>query len=346
MGILDSVGSVTKALDVGNYVKEAVDKVLPQNMHFVGDIAGAVTDYYTGNYIGAAKLGMDAMKDLPQAAKGAPQQTQAAKANAMLDLPNKKPALELSPPPTAKDPKSFDVNDLLAAIKALTAALSGHGAPAATPAGQSGTAAATTSNNSTATPATTHQKSAKEAANEAAKEGLVWTPGGPGVNVAAREAHRQAQAAASTPATTKPALAADHPAAASTAATSSAPTTSSAQAAKPGPTAKSESPTKQDSVAKTETPAKPDSAAATSAAPSSAKGQTISSVSQLQGMSDSAFMDAVRNGRISPDVAKDPTAMMAIQERMNDITQMNNLMTAMMRAIHDMQMAIVQNIRI
>jgi len=44
MGILDSVGSVTKALDVGNYVKEAVDKVLPQNMHFVGDIAGAVTD--------------------------------------------------------------------------------------------------------------------------------------------------------------------------------------------------------------------------------------------------------------------------------------------------------------
>ena len=35
-----------------------------------------------------------------------------------------------------------------------------------------------------------------------------------------------------------------------------------------------------------------------------------------------------------------------LQQRMNDITQMNNLMTAMMRAIHDMQMAVIQNIRI
>jgi hypothetical protein len=66
----------------------------------------------------------------------------------------------------------------------------------------------------------------------------------------------------------------------------------------------------------------------------------------MQGMSNAAFMDAVSNGRISPDIAKDPAAMMAIQQRMNDITQMNNLMTAMMRAMHDMQMAVIQNIRI
>jgi len=38
--------------------------------------------------------------------------------------------------------------------------------------------------------------------------------------------------------------------------------------------------------------------------------------------------------------------MMAVQERMNEVTQMNNLMTGMMRAIHDMQMAVIQNIRI
>ena len=37
-----------------------------------------------------------------------------------------------------------------------------------------------------------------------------------------------------------------------------------------------------------------------------------------------AIRDAVINGRISPEVAKDPTAMMAIQQRMNAITQMNN----------------------
>jgi len=52
------------------------------------------------------------------------------------------------------------------------------------------------------------------------------------------------------------------------------------------------------------------------------------------------------NGRIAPEVAKDQTAMMAIQQRMNAISEMNNLMTAMMRAVHDMQMAIIQNIRI
>ena len=66
----------------------------------------------------------------------------------------------------------------------------------------------------------------------------------------------------------------------------------------------------------------------------------------MQGLSNAAFMDAISNGRISPDLAKDPAAMMAIQQRMNDITQMNNLMTAMMRAMHDMQMAVIQNIRI
>jgi len=63
-------------------------------------------------------------------------------------------------------------------------------------------------------------------------------------------------------------------------------------------------------------------------------------------MSDSAVRDAVIHGRISPEVAKDQTAMMAIQQRMNAISEMNNLMTNMMRALHDMQMAVIQNIRI
>jgi len=38
--------------------------------------------------------------------------------------------------------------------------------------------------------------------------------------------------------------------------------------------------------------------------------------------------------------------MMAIQQRMNAISEMNNLLTNMMRALHDMQMAVIQNIRI
>ena len=76
------------------------------------------------------------------------------------------------------------------------------------------------------------------------------------------------------------------------------------------------------------------------------KGETITSLDQIKGMSDSAIRDAVINGRISPEIAKDQTAMMVLQQRMNAITEMNNLMTAMMRALHDMQMAVIQNIRI
>jgi len=63
-------------------------------------------------------------------------------------------------------------------------------------------------------------------------------------------------------------------------------------------------------------------------------------------MSDAAIRDAVIHGRISPEFAKDQAGMMALQERMNAISEMNNLMTNMMRTLHDMQMAVVQNIRI
>jgi hypothetical protein len=69
-------------------------------------------------------------------------------------------------------------------------------------------------------------------------------------------------------------------------------------------------------------------------------------MAQLNSMSDGAVRDAVIHGRISPELAKDQAAMMAIQQRMNAISEMNNLMTNMMRALHDMQMAVVQNIRI
>src|SRR5262249_49411652 len=142
MGLLDSIGSglgsITKALDVGNVVKGVVDKVLPNQLHFVGDVAGAVVDYETGNYIGAAKLGMQALQDLPQAAKGAQQKpgqtASGGTAGGKPAAPN--PALDPPPPPVARDLKSFDWSELLSAIKALTASLSGQSAKA--------TAAATT----------------------------------------------------------------------------------------------------------------------------------------------------------------------------------------------------------
>jgi hypothetical protein len=82
------------------------------------------------------------------------------------------------------------------------------------------------------------------------------------------------------------------------------------------------------------------------AAAGSSSGQTITSLAQFNNMSDAAVRDAVIHGRISPELAKDQTAMMAIQQRMNAISEMNNLMTNMMKALHDMQMAVIQNVRV
>jgi hypothetical protein len=85
-------------------------------------------------------------------------------------------------------------------------------------------------------------------------------------------------------------------------------------------------------------------AAATSGAATS--GAAPSSLSSLMSMSNDQFMQAVTSGNIPADVANNPSAMAEIQARMNQITQMNQLVTSMMAAMHQMQMAIIQNIRV
>jgi hypothetical protein len=59
---------------------------------------------------------------------------------------------------------------------------------------------------------------------------------------------------------------------------------------------------------------------------------------------DAAFMHAIRDGKISPDVARDPGAMQQIQERMKRITHMNQLMSQMLAAMHQTAMSTTQNI--
>lgn len=57
------------------------------------------------------------------------------------------------------------------------------------------------------------------------------------------------------------------------------------------------------------------------------------------------FMRAVSGGAVPADVAENPAALLQIQARVNDIAQMNQLVTSMMSATHQMQMSIAQNIR-
>jgi hypothetical protein len=66
----------------------------------------------------------------------------------------------------------------------------------------------------------------------------------------------------------------------------------------------------------------------------------------LGAMDNTDFMNAIRDGKISDKVANDPAAMRAIQARMDGISQMNQLMTSMMQAMHQMEMSIIQNIRV
>jgi hypothetical protein len=67
---------------------------------------------------------------------------------------------------------------------------------------------------------------------------------------------------------------------------------------------------------------------------------------KLEKMSDADFMAALRSGNLPKEVTDDPAAMLAIQARMNHISEMNKLMTNMMQAMHDMQMSVIQNVRV
>jgi hypothetical protein len=70
------------------------------------------------------------------------------------------------------------------------------------------------------------------------------------------------------------------------------------------------------------------------------------SLAKLNKMSDADFMAALRSGNLPKEVTDDPSAMLAIQARMNHISEMTKLMTNMMQAMHDMQMSILQNVRV
>src|SRR5262245_13628001 len=129
MGILGSIGlgSVEKMLDVGGLVKNVVDGVLPKNLASVGDLAGAVVDFKTGNVAAAVQHALESVRDLPQVARG----TQPGAGNTPTNLNRLPPFLHEPPPPplASRQGKAFDWNDMLAAMKALTAALNRQGTP-------------------------------------------------------------------------------------------------------------------------------------------------------------------------------------------------------------------------
>lgn len=58
------------------------------------------------------------------------------------------------------------------------------------------------------------------------------------------------------------------------------------------------------------------------------------------------FMKQIRSGNIPDEVLNSQAGMMMVQERLQSIQQMNQLMTQMLKSMHDMSMAVVQNVRV
>lgn len=359
LGGLGNIGGIGKLLDPGALVKDVVNGFLPKDMKVVGDVAGAVVDFKTGNFIGAAQLGMEAVKDLPQAAKamqgdaanGSNPQGQLSKAA--------QSALEPPPPPASQGEKPLDLGGLFAAIgkltKLLTDLLNKNGAGASATAAKPDDTAkpdGKTSTNGSTSP--TKSDGATENSSAVSTNSFSARSHGEHVHVdvhthaaggwrdrAHAETHADARPSGwrGEPRTHAPSERTDaqsagkgeartHVTASGTNGSSAGPATSTSSAATPS------------------TPAASTASTETTPAVKSSHGETITSLDQIKGMSDSAIRDAVINGRISPEVAKDQTAMMVLQQRMQAITEMNNLMTGMLRALHDMQMAVIQNIRI
>ncbi len=79
---------------------------------------------------------------------------------------------------------------------------------------------------------------------------------------------------------------------------------------------------------------------------SPSNGESTDGMKLVANMSDKEVMAAIRSGNIPPEIRKDPDAMRELQRRMHEISEMNALLTALIKALHDMQMAIIQNIRV
>jgi hypothetical protein len=318
--IVSDVASL--ATDPGKLAKDVCDAVLPQNMKAIGDIVGGAVDYETGHPLQALGHLADALKDLPQMAQGL---SSSAKTNVAAAPAGSLAAEPAPPPPRAPGTQPAVANTTAPPGTSQTSTTSGP-QPAAT----NGTARGST-------------RAAHRTATEPAHHRATMRWGGRHREVVRTRASAPAPAASapagSAPAASAPAASAPAASGASTSATSSKAAAGSTGANGAGGTTTSGA---------SKSASSSEDAADSSASTSESKGSTAtpSSLSDLMALSPDQFMQAVTSGKIPPDVANNPSAMTQIQARMNQITQMNQLVTSMMAAMHQMQMAIIQNIRV
>jgi hypothetical protein len=68
-------------------------------------------------------------------------------------------------------------------------------------------------------------------------------------------------------------------------------------------------------------------------------------VAKLNSMTIEQLMDKIRKGELPDEIANDPKAMQALTVRMQDYQRMMDMLTNMMKMLHDISMKIIGNIR-
>ncbi|HLK92601.1 MAG TPA: hypothetical protein VKZ18_22085 [Polyangia bacterium] len=309
-----SIGSLVSditsvASDPGRLVGDIANSILPGNMKAIGDTLGGLVDLETGHPLQALGHLADSLKDLPQLLAG--QAGAQAKAAA---TPAGTAAAEPSPPPSR---------------------------PSTGPAGSAPAGVGTSFSPAAAVaPANAPTVTVRQVAGETVtriddgKTSTIVDQKGGQTTVTIKSDAALAPAA-SAPA---PAPAGMHPAPAPSAAGTATTTVTVAAATTAATTAKGTGPSSATSS--------PATSAGTDAGASSSSAAAPKDLASLMALGPDQFMQAVTSGKIPPDVANNQTAMMEVQARMNQITQMNQLVTSMMAAMHQMQMSIIQNIRV
>ncbi len=327
MSLLGSLGSLTKVVtDPGALVQDALNKVLPKEISgVVGNVAAGLVDYYSGNEVMAAKHGLEALQDLPQMAK------------CTVEAERRRHG-RLRTLPQAPD------SSVGRFVRNCWNAGESPVAPAAAqrPRNQY------------------HHQRERHAWPERAPQTQETGPSGnmawrhtPGQGAWDRS-HRTTAggtrhttiAAPKVSSTPTPITADAGSTGSASSANSSAKTTSTDSTA---PTGTANSTAATGTANSTGSTASANSSASTGSADSSAKAGSADSsaaMATLNNMSDSDFMNAIQSGKLDPSIKNDPAAMRAIQARMDAISQMNQLLTSMMQAMHQMEMAIIQNIRV
>jgi hypothetical protein len=340
----DVGGFLKTVTDPGSIVNDLAHKFLPKDLQFLGGVAGAFVDYEMGNPVGAMQEGMSSLNDLSQnnLSSGKPSGSPGAPTFPWKAEP---------PPPMFLATQSFAAAPPAApapASEGLSGAWHlGGGAPAGAPPAASETKPA-------ARP-TVSPHLVFAAATPAAS----WTRPGLFVPKSIAEGLPPQPAPSAwrgTPPPTRPTTPSETAASAgpsSPAQTPSTPKASDASSTAPGtttppatpPPATRPSSTTPSSTTPASTTPSPNTPSST--APSSTGGQAVSDAAKaFINQGNDPLMNAVRDGAIPSAVSDSPAAMMALQARMNHISEMNQLMTSMMQALHQMQMSIIQNVRV